>query len=96
MAEVTDDTARARFVAHFPLADGEGRAEVFCDYLSRDDIRVLTHVEADARLRGSGAAGDFMAGLADHLRAQGLKAHPVCSYAVAWFRRHPEAADLLA
>lgn len=96
MVTVTDDTDTRRFVARHPLPSGAGEAEVFSDYLSREDIRVLTHVEADPRLRGSGAAGAFMAALVEHLRAAGLKAQPVCGYAVAWFKRHPEAGDILA
>lgn len=30
------------------------------------------------------------------MRAQGLTLHPVCAYAVAWLKRHPEAADVIA
>ena len=33
---------------------------------------------------------------AEHLRASGRKAVPVCSYAAAWFKKHPEYADVLA
>jgi predicted GNAT family acetyltransferase len=28
--------------------------------------------------------------------AYGAKLHPTCGYAVAWFRRHPDARDVLA
>ena len=33
--------------------------------------------------------------LVDQARAHGLKFTPICSYAVAWFRRHPDATDVL-
>jgi predicted GNAT family acetyltransferase len=85
------DLAEAkRFVQPF-----EG-GSVFCDYAVRGDVRALLHVEADEALRGSGAAGAFMAALVEHGRAHGLTFTPVCGYAIAWFRRHPDAADVLA
>jgi predicted GNAT family acetyltransferase len=34
--------------------------------------------------------------LADHARKEAIKLVPVCGYAAAWFRRHPNEADLLA
>jgi hypothetical protein len=84
------DLAEAkRFVQPF-----EGGA-VFCDYAVRGDVRALLHVEADPALRGAGAAGRFMAALVEHARAHELKLTPICSYAIAWFRRNPDAADVL-
>jgi predicted GNAT family acetyltransferase len=68
----------------------------FADYRRRGEVLVIPHVEADVALRGTGAAGRLMQALAADVRSRGLKLTPVCSYAVAWFRRHPEAADLLA
>jgi predicted GNAT family acetyltransferase len=32
----------------------------------------------------------------DHARKSEIKLRPTCSYAVAWFRRHPDATDVLA
>ena len=52
-------------------------------------------IEAEPELRGSGAAGRFMERLAGHARAEGLRLRPRCSYAVAWFRRRPDFADVL-
>lgn len=69
---------------------------VFADYAVRGKVRVILHVEADPGLRGSGAAGVFMQALAEHARSHDLRLLPVCGYAVAWMRRHPEHADLLA
>jgi hypothetical protein len=68
---------------------------VYASYRLRDGAFALLHVEADPALRGTGAAGRFMAALAQHARDQGLKLAPFCSYARAWFQRHPEAGDLL-
>ena len=77
-------------------APGGGEAMVWADYAVQGTTRTLLHVEADEALRGSGAAGRFMTLLADHARAEGLKLAPRCGYAVAWFRRNPDQADVLA
>ena len=69
---------------------------VFCNYRLRDDVVLLTHVEADPALRGSGAAGRLMEAIVAHARSQGLKLSPRCSYAVIWFKRHPETTDVVA
>jgi predicted GNAT family acetyltransferase len=67
----------------------------FADYFQRDGVWVLPHVEAPPTLRGTGAAGRLMEAVVAHARAQGLKLRPVCSYAVAWFARHPDAQDVV-
>ena len=52
-------------------------------------------LEADPPLHGTGAAGRLMQDIVDHARAQQLVIEPRCSYARAWFARHPEAQDVL-
>jgi predicted GNAT family acetyltransferase len=68
---------------------------VFSDYRRHGDVLALTHVEADPALRNTGAAGRFMAAAVAWARAKGVKLQPVCSYAVHWFARHPEAGDVV-
>lgn len=68
---------------------------VFANYRTHDGRYVLTHVEADPELRGTGAAARLMEAITAHARANGLKLVPRCSYAVAWFARHPEMGDLI-
>ena len=62
---------------------------VFANYREHDGSYVLTHVEADPALRGTGAAARLMQAIVDRARTANLKLVPRCSYAVAWFRRHP-------
>ena len=69
---------------------------VFANYRNSEDRYVLTHVEADPALRGTGAASRLMQAIADHARANKLKLTPRCSYAVIWMKRHPEQGDLIA
>jgi uncharacterized protein len=68
---------------------------VFADYRRHDKSYVLTHVEADPALRGSGAAGRLMEQIIAGAREKNLQIVPRCSYARAWFKRHPEAADVM-
>jgi predicted GNAT family acetyltransferase len=73
----------------------ESGLTAFADYHRRGEAYVLPHVEAPMALRGSGAAGRLMQALSDYARSHGLKLIPSCSYAVAWFRRHPDQANIV-
>ena len=53
------------------------------------------HIEAEPQLRGTGAADRFMTALSSHAREHHLTLAPYCSYVRAWFKRHPDAADVL-
>lgn len=68
---------------------------VWADYRLRDGKYILPHVEADLELRGTGAASRLMQQIVDHARAEKLVLEPRCSYARAWFQRHPDAQDVL-
>jgi predicted GNAT family acetyltransferase len=88
--ELINDEGASRLSLQF-----EGGA-VFADYRRAGEALVISHVEADPVLRGSGAAGRFMQAMADWARAHDERLLPRCSYAVAWFARHPEAGDVLS
>ena len=89
MAELIDDADHMQLYMDF-----EGGA-VWSDYRRDGQVLALTHVEADPVLRGKGAAGQFMQAAVDWARAHEVRFRPVCGYAVAWFRRHPETADVV-
>jgi predicted GNAT family acetyltransferase len=74
----------------------ENGLTAFADYRRGGGVMAIPHVEAPVEMRGGGAAGRLMAGIAAHARAEGLKIIPSCPYASAWFARHPDEADLLA
>lgn len=67
----------------------------FATYRRSGDVFTIPHVEAALALRGKGAAGRLMDGIAAIARAQHYKLKPTCPYAVAWFKRHPEQNDLV-
>jgi uncharacterized protein len=69
---------------------------VWADYRRQGGRLVIDHVEAPAALRGTGASGRFMAGLARYARDRGEKIVPLCSYAAHWLQRSAEHRDLIA
>jgi hypothetical protein len=69
---------------------------VFANYERRGSALVIRHVEAPVPLRGTGAAGRLMQGVAEIARTEGLKITPLCGYAWAWMRRHREYSDLVS
>ena len=89
MSTVIDNEAARRFELE------ENGHTAFATYRRRDDIVTIPHVEAPVELQGKGTAGRLMEGIAALARTNGFKIVPTCPYAVAWFRRHPEAADVL-
>jgi uncharacterized protein len=90
MSEVVDNRARHRFEL------SENGALAYADYELKGSVLAVPHVVADPALRGTGAAGRLMEGVLAAIRARGLKIDPVCPYAEAYLRRHPEHADLRA
>lgn len=68
---------------------------VFADYRRDGDTLYINYVEAPPSLRGSGAAGRLMEGVVEAAKSEGLKIVPLCGYAAAWIRRHPDYQDLL-
>jgi predicted GNAT family acetyltransferase len=85
---VRDNESLQRF--ELPVGD----QIVFARYRLEPGVLTLTHVEAPPNLRGSGAAGRLMGGVAERARADGVKVVPMCGYARLWLQRHPEYDDL--
>jgi uncharacterized protein len=73
----------------------ENGLTVFAAYRRHDSRYILTHVEADPGLRGTGAAARIMEQIVALAREKNLQIVPRCAYAMAWFKRHPDAADVL-
>ena len=89
MSKVLDNPDRSRFELE------EQGLVAFADYRLQGERVVIPHVEAPPALRGTGAAGRLMTGLLEMIRDRGQKVVPVCPYAVAFIRRHPEFQDLV-
>lgn len=89
MTDVTDNTAQSQY--ELPVES----ETVFARYRRTDGVVAILHVESPVSLRGTGAAGRLMQGIVELARSRGEKLVPLCSYAAAWMKRHPETADLL-
>ncbi|MEW6286875.1 MAG: GNAT family N-acetyltransferase [Chloroflexota bacterium] len=64
------------------------------DYLQDGNRFVITHVGVHPSLRGQGIAGKIVEAALQYARQNSLRVIPMCSYAAAYIRRHPEYADL--
>ncbi len=86
---VVNNEARNRFELE------ENGELAFANYRRSGDVFTIPHVEAAMALRGKGSASRLMEGIVVIARENHYKIHPTCSYAMAWFRRHPEQSDLV-
>ncbi len=76
--------------------DESGRtvAEVTFPAIAEDTV-CINHTYVDRSLRGHGVASELTSAVVRELQSQNLKAVVTCSYAVRWFREHPELSGLL-
>lgn len=75
-------------------ADKRMVAEVTFPDVDEDTVNI-DHTFVDDSLRGQGVAGKLMEAAAGYLQKQQKKAVLTCSYAVKWFEKHPEYADII-
>ena len=72
--------------------DGEelvGRLEFSFD----GNVRSIDHTYASKK--GMGIGGTLVSAANDYAVSKGLKVLPVCSFASAWYERHPQFGDIL-
>ncbi|MDD3068475.1 MAG: GNAT family N-acetyltransferase [Acholeplasmataceae bacterium] len=58
-------------------------------------VVVVDHTFVDPSLRGQGIASQLMFEVVNYSKKQGYKVTATCPYAVTWFKKHPEASDVL-
>ncbi len=87
---VTDNPALHRFEL---TVDGQ---VAFANCRRESGHWTISYVETPITLRGGGVAGRLMRGVLEEARRQGVKVTPLCAYAVAYMKRHPEYGDLTA
>ena len=68
----------------------------FADYREVAGVRVIQHVETPDAARGQGLASKLMGEIVADAKARGLKLRASCPFAVAYFKRHPDAAVIEA
>ena len=64
------------------------------DYIQDGKNFVITHVGVHPSLRGQGVAGRIVEVSLVYAKENSLRVVPMCSYAAAFMRRHPEYAEL--
>lgn len=65
------------------------------DYIQDGKNFVITHVGVHPDLRGQGVAGRIVQVSLEYAKEKSLRVIPMCSYAAAYVRRHPEYAQLM-
>jgi predicted GNAT family acetyltransferase len=66
------------------------------DYEEDADRLLFTHTLVPPEHEGQGIAEQLTRSALDDARDRGLTVVPLCSYTAAFFRRHPEYADVQA
>ncbi len=70
--------------------DPSGKTIAEVTFPTTDGVSTINHTFVDNSLSGQGIAGELVKLAADRILADGNKIGATCSYAVAWFQRHPE------
>lgn len=70
--------------------DTTGKLIAEVTFPTKDGVSTIDHTFVDSSLRGQGVAGELVRMAADKILADGNKLAATCSYADAWFKRHPE------
>ncbi len=73
-----------------------GDALAVLDYRLEAGRMVFTHTGVPRAYEGRGIASALVRAGLTYAREHGYKVVPVCSFVVAYLRRHPEYADLVA
>ena len=90
--EREDSAGHGRYVIHLP---GGLEAEMTYRKLGEGTI-AIDHTYTPPEFRGNNIASLLMQRTIADAQAEGTRIKPICSYAVAQFKRHPEWAALLA
>lgn len=88
--DIRHDADQQRFHA---TVDGH-EAEV--GYELDGGLMAITHTGVPEAIGGRGIAGELNRAAFEHARREGLRVQPLCAYAAAWVKRHPDYADLVA
>ena len=66
----------------------------FLEYAERNGVMILQHTLVPTALRGQGLAASLTQFAIETARQEKKKIDPLCSYAAAFFQKHPEYADI--
>lgn len=84
--------AKGEYRAHV-----EGHREIGrLTWVENNGVRAAEHTLVPTEIGGRGVAARLVEDMVADAREKGFRVHPVCSYVVKAFEKHPEWADLLA
>jgi uncharacterized protein len=78
--------------AHRFSAEVDGHRALL-DYTLSGKVMNITHTRVPPEVGGRGVAADLMRAALEAAQAQGWSVNPVCSYAVAYMRKHHLATE---
>jgi len=90
MGPIRDNVERQRFEL-----EAEGQI-AFINYRRQGGVVVMNHAEVPAALNGRGIGSALVKEALELVRSRNETVVPVCSFIVAYIRRHPEYQTLLA
>lgn len=88
--KITNNTSNNRFETY---VDGHLAEIVYT--LTDENHLLITGTHVPKELEGQGIAGALTQFALDYAREHSWTVTPICSYTVAYFKRHPEYNDLL-
>lgn len=86
---VRDNPDRNRF--ELPTEAGTA----YASYRRDDRTITIMHTEVPRAVEGRGIGSHLVAGMLGHIRAEGRKIVPLCSFVRHYINTHPEYADLV-
>ena len=89
--ELEDRGSKGRYFLRSPAGD---EAEMTFTTVGEHQI-IIDHTEVPDAFRGQGIGVKLVQRAVDDARSSGKKIIPLCPFAAAQFRRHPEWADVL-
>jgi uncharacterized protein len=84
MPQIDHDSVAHRLSAH---VDGQ---TALLDYELDGRVMSITHTRVPPAVRGRGVAAQLMQSALDLATAKGWTVKPVCAYATAYMKRHPD------
>jgi uncharacterized protein len=87
MSTINHERAANRFTT---VVDGH---EARLDYTLSGTVMNITHTRVPPEIGGRGVAADLMRVALDTAKTEGWSVNPVCSYAVAYMRKHHQPTE---
>lgn len=87
MLQINHDSRGHRLVAEL-----QGQTGVL-DYELNDKLMSITHIRVPPPIGGRGVAAELMRSALGLAAANGWTVKPICAYAVAYLKRHPEGGS---